>query len=114
MTLKRFTLAAIAALTLGTTLGATGAGAQYYGNDYGGPRRFDRGYDDDRPPPRRRDFDDDRYDRRRGDDYGPRRGGGGSICVTARGNCVTRPAPFNSSCGCEVPGFGFKRGAIGR
>ncbi|MBE7249195.1 MAG: hypothetical protein INR63_30005, partial [Actinomycetospora chiangmaiensis] len=37
----------------------------------------------------------------------------GRICVTARGNCPTRPAPLNSSCGCEVPGFGFKRGAIG-
>ncbi|WP_313899240.1 hypothetical protein [Methylobacterium sp. E-016] len=107
MTMKRLTLAAIAALTLGTTLGATVASAQYY--DYGGPRRFDRGYDDDRP--RRRDYDEDRYDRRRDDFRGSR---GGSICVTARGNCVTRPAPFNSSCGCEVPGFGFKRGAIGR
>ena len=37
----------------------------------------------------------------------------GSVCVTARGNCMTRPAPFNAPCGCEVPGFGFKRGAIG-
>lgn len=108
MTMKRFALAAIAALTLGTTLGASSAGAQYYGNEYGGPRRFDRGYDDDRP--RRREYDEDRYERRRGDEYGRR----GSICVTARGNCVTRPAPFTSPCGCEVPGFGFKRGAIGR
>ncbi|GJE60551.1 hypothetical protein [Methylobacterium trifolii] len=107
MRLKRFTLAAITALTLGTTLGALEASAQYYRDDFGGPRRFERGYDEDRyDRPRRRDYDEDRYDR-------PRRGRGGSICVTARGNCVTRPAPFNSSCGCEVPGFGFKRGQIG-
>ena len=110
MTWKRTTLAALAALTLGTTLGVVEAGAQYYGNEYGGPRRYDRGYDDDdRPPPRRRDFEDGRFDRR--GDFGRR--AGGSICVTARGNCRTRPAPFNASCGCEVPGFGFKRGQIG-
>lgn len=111
MTLKRLTLAALAALTLGTTLGAVEAGAQSYGNEYGGPRRFDRGYDDDRPRPRRRDFDDDRYDRRR-EDFGGRRGG--SICVTSRGTCVSRPAPFGSQCGCDIPGFGPKRGQIGR
>ncbi len=37
----------------------------------------------------------------------------GRICVTARGNCPTRPGPFNAPCGCEIPGFGLKRGAIG-
>ena len=112
MSLTRYTLVTLAALTLGTSLGATGAGAQYYGNEYGS-RRYERGYDEDRyDRPRRRDFDEDRYDRydRRGDFRGGRRG---SICVTARGNCTTRPAPFNAPCGCEVPGFGFKRGAIG-
>ena len=100
---RRITLAALAALTLGPVF-AVPAGAQYYRDEYGydRPRRPPPYYDDDRPRPRYRD--DYGYDR-------PRRGG--SICVTARGNCVTRPAPFNSSCGCEVPGFGFKRGQIG-
>ncbi|WP_375463764.1 hypothetical protein [uncultured Methylobacterium sp.] len=106
MAWKRFTLAAVAALTLGTALGTVEAGAQYYGNEYGGPRR---GYDDDRP--RRRGYEDDRFERRR--DFGGGGGRRGSVCVTARGNCVTRAAPFNTSCGCEVPGFGFKRGQIG-
>jgi hypothetical protein len=99
----RITLAALAALTLGTTLGAATANAQYYDDR---PRRYERYDDDYRYERRRRDFDEDRYERR---GYGRR----GSICVTARGNCVTRPAPFNTPCGCEVPGFGFKRGAIG-
>ena len=99
LTVKRFTLAAIAALTLGTTLGAVEASAQYYGGDDYGGRRYERRYDEDR------------YERRR--DFGPPGGGRRSICVTARGNCVTRPAPYNSACGCEVPGFGFKRGQIG-
>jgi hypothetical protein len=36
----------------------------------------------------------------------------GNLCVTSRGNCYTRPRPANSSCGCEIPGFGLKRGAI--
>ncbi|GJE43871.1 hypothetical protein [Methylobacterium soli] len=109
LTVKRFTLAAIAALTLGTTLGAVEASAQYYGDDYGG-RRYERRYDEDRYE-RRRAYDEDRYERRR--DFGPPGGRRSSICVTARGNCVTRPAPYNSACGCEVPGFGFKRGQIG-
>ena len=93
--MTRTLLAGLAALTLGSFAGAGGAMAQYgYGDDYGRPR-YERRYDEDR------------YDRPRG--YGRR----GSVCVTARGNCMTRPAPFNAPCGCEVPGFGFKRGAIG-
>jgi hypothetical protein len=36
----------------------------------------------------------------------------GNLCVTSRGNCYTRPRPANSSCACEIPGFGLKRGAI--
>lgn len=103
--MKRITLAALAALSLGTAFGTVSASAQYYDDR---PRRYDRGYDDYRYERRPR-YDEDRYERRR--DYGRR--GGGSICVTSRGNCVTRPAPFNTPCGCEVPGFGFKRGAIG-
>lgn len=106
MTVKRIILASVAALTIGTSFGALDARAQYYGGDeYRPQRRYEERYE------RRRDYDEDRYERRPRGGYGG--GRGGSICVTARGNCSTRPAPFNSPCGCEVPGFGFKRGAIG-
>ena len=96
-------LIAVAAL-MAAGLVAGPATAQYYGPGY------------DRPPPseygRRRGYDEDDY--RRGpprgyDRPGPRFGG---TCVTSRGACPTRPAPRNSSCGCEIPGFGFKRGAV--
>lgn len=108
MSVKRIILAATAALTLGSWAGAVPAGAQPYGDDDDyRPRRYERRYDYDR---RRDDDDDDRFERRRGPRFGGPRG---SVCVTARGTCVTRPAPFNSACGCEVPGFGFKRGQIG-
>jgi len=53
---------------------------------------------DDRPPPRWRG----EGDRRRSD----------SVCVTARGTCLTRAAPPDAPCGCEIPGFGYKRGRI--
>ena len=103
--MRRTMLAAAAALTLA---GAGPASAQYYGgDDYGPPRRFDRDYDR-RDYDRRRDYGDDRFDRR-----GPPPGRGGNICVTARGTCYTRPGPFNAPCGCDIPGFGYKRGAIG-
>lgn len=126
---KHITRAALAALTLGVAA-ADPAGAQVgpdgrpfiYGRpgpdrqEYAPPRRRpppppDDGYgwppppppppddDLDRPRPRWRD----RYERRRLDD---------SVCVTARGTCLTRPAPPNSPCGCEIPGFGYKRGQI--
>ncbi|GJD93812.1 hypothetical protein [Methylobacterium iners] len=103
--MTRILMAAAAVLAIS----AAEAQAQYgrYDDD-GGPRRYERRYDGDRYERRRDRYDEDRYERR-----GRGGGRGGSICVTARGNCVTRPAPFNSSCGCEVPGFGFKRGAIG-
>ncbi|WP_309296444.1 hypothetical protein [Methylobacterium frigidaeris] len=99
--------AALSALTLG--LGVAPAFAQYgYGYDDDRPRRrYEERYDYDRPRYRRDDYDRPRY---RGEYGGGRIG---RVCVTARGNCPTRPAPLNSSCGCEVPGFGFKRGAIG-
>lgn len=89
MTARRITLAALAALTMGP-MPAAPASAQYYRDDYG----YDRPR---RPPP---------------PDYGYGRRGGG-ICVTARGDCRTRPGPFNAPCECEVPGFGIKRGQIG-
>ena len=69
-------------------------------DDYDRPRR--------RPPPPPPPPDDD-WDRPRYD----RRWRSGSICVTARGDCPTRPAPYNAPCGCEIPGFGYKRGQIG-
>jgi len=102
MTVKRITLAVLAALALAPALG-TPASAQYY--------RDEDDYRPLRPPPP--DYYDDRPRRFQRDDYdyGPRRFG--RICVTARGNCPTRPGPFNAPCGCEIPGFGLKRGAIG-
>lgn len=112
-TVKRSILAAVAALSLGTSLGmslgAFEAQAQYYRDDDDRPRRMERRYEERR-------YDEDRFERRRSrydDDRGSRGSRGGGICVTARGNCMTRPAPLNAPCGCEVPGFGFKRGAIG-
>ena len=96
-------LLAAAALAL---LAGTPALAQY-GGGYGGGRG---GWDDEDDDARRRR----RWERRRErEEYGYGRPRMGSVCVTSRGNCMTRPAPFNAPCGCEVPGFGFKRGAIG-
>jgi hypothetical protein len=89
--------AALAALILAA--GVAPAFAQYYGDDeYRPRRRYEERYEVERP----------RYGRP--DPYRPRFG---RMCVTARGDCPTRPGPINSVCGCEVPGFGFKRGAIG-
>jgi len=100
--MKRILLAA-AALAM---LAGTPALAQY-GGGYGGGRG---GWDDEDSDAQRRR----RWERRRErEEYGYGRPRMGSVCVTARGNCMTRPAPFNAPCGCEVPGFGFKRGAIG-
>ena len=101
MTRTHMVRAASAALALWAVAGTAPAGAQY-GGGYG-PRYDDR-YDEER-------YDDERYERRRSRRYGG--GRGGSVCVTARGNCIVPPAPFNSGCGCEIPGFGLKRGAIG-
>src|SRR5215207_5520298 len=105
--MKRILLAA-AALAM---LAGTPALAQYgggYGGGYDGGGRG--GWDDEDDDARRRR----RWERRRErEEYGYGRPRMGSVCVTSRGNCMTRPAPFNAPCGCEVPGFGFKRGAIG-
>lgn len=126
-TMRNGILAAGRALAVTLALGfvASPASAQYYGGGYDGPRRYDDGYG-------RRDRDDDGYGRRRyGDDSGRRRyddddgphfrgppprggRGGGSICVTARGSCPTGFAPVNAPCACDIPGFGIKRGAVGR
>lgn len=102
MTVTRITLAALAALTLAPAMSVP-ASAQYYREEYD--------YRPRRPPPP--DYYDDRPRRHYREDYGYGGGRFGRICVTARGNCPTRPGPFNTPCGCEIPGFGFKRGAIG-
>jgi hypothetical protein len=40
-----------------------------------------------------------------------RQGRYASTCLTSRGACPDRPAPPYSPCGCDIPGFGYKRGA---
>lgn len=132
--MKRFLLAALAALTL--TAPAT---AQYYGNSYSQPyeeeweqpaptyryerqyeRRPDYGY---RPEQRygyepRREYrqeyrQDYRYSQPRGERQ--RRAQGGSICVTSRGSCqYPQPMSNGANCTCDIPGFGIKRGNIQR
>ena len=87
------------------------AGIPASAQPYGGGRYYDDGY---RPPGYRpgppRFYERPRYSYRYG--YGrPQRFG--RVCVTSRGTCFTRPSPLNSSCGCMIPGFGPKRGAIG-
>ena len=83
---------------------AVARGSGSYG---GNPPPPDYDYRPRRPPPP--DWDDDRYDRPP-PRYDRRVGG---ICVTARGSCPTgRPLPRTAPCGCEIPGFGYKRGAV--
>lgn len=43
----------------------------------------------------------------------PRYVASGNSCYTSRGNCgIYTPRPLNSSCTCDIPGFGFKRGFV--
>src|SRR5215207_6234375 len=114
--MKRILLAAAAlAMLAGTPAlaqyggGYGGGGGGGYGGGYGGGRGYSDDDDDDR---RRR-----RWERRRereesgyGGGYGRPRFG--NVCVTSRGNCPTQPAPISSGCGCSIPGFGLKRGAV--
>src|SRR5829696_1591878 len=97
-------------------LGGVPATAQYgggFGGGYGGGGSGYRGGWDDEDEWRER-----RRERRReyrdygGGGYGPPRMRMGSLCVTSRGSCQTRQAPPNARCGCDIPGFGFKRGAV--
>jgi hypothetical protein len=39
-------------------------------------------------------------------------GAGRSVCVTSRGNCDAGYAPPGTGCGCNIPGFGPKRGQV--
>ena len=105
------------------SLASVPASAQPYGGGWGyyedddrdfgpprdrrGPRDYDR-WDDG--PPRSREF----YERRPAYSYRyGRQQRFGRMCVTARGNCPAPPGPLNTPCGCDIPGFGPKRGAIG-
>lgn len=112
------------ALALCTSMLASPALAQYYGGPGpgggyggGGGGGYGRGYsDDDEPAPRRRPRWEERREDRRGeyggDGYGQQRGRGGSICITSRGSCASRPLPRNAPCRCDLPGVGEKRGNI--
>ena len=117
--MKRILLAGLAVAALG--LATAPASAQWgppgggYGGSYGGGGGYGRGgygrgY---------RDLEDDDEDERPRYRRGPAYGQGygrprmGSICITSRGNCaVGGLAPSGSPCGCNVPGFGPKRGAV--
>ncbi len=140
MMVKRIPLAALAALTLAPLIVApvraqVGPDADVYIYGRPGPDRYEYDRrrrpppppppDDDwprRPPPPPPPYDD--YDRPRrrpppppldDDDNRPRfdrRWRSGSLCVTAWGDCPTPPAPDNAPCGCEISGFGYKRGQI--
>jgi hypothetical protein len=132
---KRITHAALAALTLGLSL--AGSAAAQVGPDarpyfYGepGPGRYEYAppRPRHRPPPPPADDDwnwppppppppppYDAYDRPRDRWRDPeaRRRWDEAICVTSRGTCSVPVGPPNTPCGCEIPGFGYKRGQIG-
>lgn len=96
----------ISALACAVLIGTIPAHAQYYGNPYRNPPAYDD-EDDDRPPPPRRYYRRDYgYERPY---YRPRYG---NMCVTGRGDCPTPPLPYGSGCGCNIPGFGTKRGIV--
>lgn len=103
MRTRQTLLAAVTALTLGTTAGAVPVLSQDFEGEPPGPSPY--GYEDGP------DGDEPRYRPRRFRREGG--GRGGSVCVTARGNCIVPPAPYNAPCGCVIPGFGPKRGAVG-
>jgi hypothetical protein len=131
---------ALVALTLSLTIAGSaraqvGPDATVFGRpdperyEYGRPRRPPPpDVDDDRPRRAPPPPPDDDYDRPRrppppprfGDDRPRYRGRvrseqpqwRDSVCVTARGTCMTPSAPPNAPCGCAIPGFGYKRGQI--
>ncbi len=103
----------VAAALAGGLLGAVPASAQFIGGgyggfgdrpDYGGPPLRPPGappYDYGRPPP-------PGYGQPR---FAPRYGRGGPVCVTRYGSCWTGRPP-GDRCGCDVPGYGFRRGYV--
>lgn len=109
------------ALALCMGMLASPALAQYYGGSGGyggggyGGGGYGRGHDDDDDDdyvPRRRPRYEERREYDRGGDYGRSRANVGSICITARGSCPTRPSPRGYPCRCDIPGFGEKRGNV--
>jgi hypothetical protein len=124
--MKRFLLAALAALALTAPAAAQSYGDPYsqrYEEEWDEPapssryyyeRRPDYGY---RPGPRygyepRREYREDyRYAQPRGERQ--RRAQGGSLCVTSRGSCqYPQNLQSGAKCSCDIPGFGPKRGNI--
>ena len=103
--MKKWLLAIASAAVM---LSAVPAAAQYY-DPYRGPPPQYR-YDDSPPEWQQRRRPPPRYD----DGYGYRqqRQAMGRVCVTSRGACGTRPAPYGASCQCYIEGFGRKRGNI--
>ncbi len=103
--MKRFSLA-----ILGLVSAMVPAAAQYY--DYPPQRRnsYDPAPRYSYEPPPRQYYRQDRY----GWDDQPRYRPQviGNVCYTSRGSCQTRPAPEQSSCACNIPGFGLKRGGV--
>ncbi|WP_246689986.1 hypothetical protein [Methylobacterium sp. WL7] len=109
---KRISLAALAALTLAPLVAApvraqVGPDADVYVFGRPGPDRYEYDRPRRRPPPPPPPGDEDdrpRYDRRW-------RSVG--LCLTAGVDGWSRSGPYDTSCGCEIPGFGYKRGRIG-
>ena len=131
---KRIMHAALAALTLGILFAGpahaqVGPDARPYIYGEPGPGRYEYGAPRPRhrPPPPPADDDwnlppappppppYDAYDRPRDRWRGPeaRRRWDDAVCVTARGTCAAPAGPPSAPCGCEIPGFGYKRGQIG-
>lgn len=129
---KRITHAALAALVLAMPLAGpasaqVGPDANVYRYGESGPGRYEYA-----PRPRHRlpppPADDDwnmppppppppppygAYDRPRYRDPDARRRWDDGSCITSRGTCPAPARPPGASCGCEIPGFGYKRGQIG-
>jgi hypothetical protein len=110
MTMKHAFLGAV--VLVGTLMPAT---AQYYpappqGGYYPPQREYYPPQRDYYPPPRppRGYYTPDPY----GGGYYQRPVQYGNVCYTSRGTCRTRPTPVTTSCACNIPGFGVKRGAV--
>ena len=124
---KRITQAALAALTLAMPLAGpasaqVGPDAKVYMYGESRPGRYEYAPGPrHRPPPPPADDDWNlpppppygAYDRPRYRDSDARRRWDDSLCITSRGTCPALDRPPGAPCGCEIPGFGYKRGQIG-